>query len=63
MILLLKNDLNCQKICEEVNKLINRELKGVKDFSNYALAITVSKVVDEEKIKLIPAKEIENAIS
>jgi hypothetical protein len=63
MILLLKNDLNCQKICEEVNKLINRELKGVKDFSNYALAITVSKVVDEEKIKLIPAKEIEDAIS
>lgn len=63
MILLLKNDLNCQKICEEVNKLINRELKGVKDFSDYALAITVSKVVDEEKIKLIPSKEIEDAIS
>jgi hypothetical protein len=63
MILLLKNNLNCQKLCEKINELINRELKGAKDFNDYALTINISKIVDEEKTKFIPLLEKTDAVS
>lgn len=59
MILLLKNNLNCQSICEKINELISRELKGTTDFTDYALTINISKIVDEEQTKLIPHLELE----
>lgn len=56
MIILLKNNLNCDKVCKVINEYLSRELKnlkGVKDLSNYALTFNLTEIKDHKEIKLI----------
>jgi hypothetical protein len=54
MVILLNKRLDCETICSKINKLINSELSNVKDLENYALCITITKVVEECKINKLP---------
>lgn len=54
MVILLNKRLDCETICDRINKLINKELSAVKDLENYALCISITKVVEEYKINKLP---------
>jgi hypothetical protein len=61
MIFLLKNNLECNKICGAISKLIKSEIKTQKDLENYALCITLSKITDSEE-KQQEAKFLEQKV-
>ena len=56
MIILLKNPLKCDYICKTISKYLAKELKGVKDSSNYALTFNISEIQEAQEIKKIEKK-------
>jgi len=50
MVILINNKLDCQIICDKIKNLINKSLSGVRDTENYAICISITKIVDEKKM-------------
>lgn len=55
MIILLNKQLKCDHICKVINNYLAKELKEVKDLSNYALTLSLSEIKESEisKVKLL----------
>jgi len=60
MLIFLKDNLNCQKVCEKINNFLKKELSNEVDLSDYVLTIGISKIVDEQKTKSLSFQEVES---
>lgn len=60
MIILLNKSLDCETLCNKINKLIKTELSDTENFQDYALSITISRVVDEKKEEEIAKLPLKN---
>jgi hypothetical protein len=56
MVILLNKRLDCETICDRINELINKELSNTKDLENYALCVTITRVIEESKTNKLPLK-------
>ncbi len=55
----LKEPLSYQKICQEIEKLLNKEIKNKKQAESTLLVIKLSQIIDqEEEIKKLEHEEL-----
>jgi hypothetical protein len=52
----LKNQLNCEKICNDIGKIINKYLSEGNPPEDGVIAIEIIRIKDEEIIKNIETK-------
>lgn len=54
----LKEPVSYQKICQEIEKLLNKEIKSQKQAESTLLVIKLSQVTDHQEIKKLKHEEL-----